>query len=271
MNSFMISSLMNSQTSCTNNTNSTCNTNVIVNLNSIHSMFTDQQYENILMNHNNSNNNNYNDVPISNLYQSINSSDYLKQIECISYYKSYLHLFLTKLNQQYSMSNRLILDHLPCHVNKNSQESESIHINTREEYLNKSINSSGMESSSIEHNEFINDLPINQFKHHDVQCFSDKENCCNNNNNNNNNTFQEFKQVSRCNQLKKSKNHSRNRTAFTDYQLICLEREFNQLKYLSRIDRIQLAQNLNLSEKQVKIWFQNRRVRWRKRKSLESK
>ncbi|VDQ03267.1 unnamed protein product, partial [Trichobilharzia regenti] len=98
----------------------------------------------------------------------------------------------------------------------------------------------------------------------------DKENYYNNDNNNNN-TFHELKQTNICNQLKKSKNHSRNRTAFTDYQLICLEREFNQLKYLSRIDRIQLAQNLNLSEKQVKIWFQNRRVRWRKRKSLESK
>uniref|UniRef100_A0AA85KE94 Uncharacterized protein n=1 Tax=Trichobilharzia regenti TaxID=157069 RepID=A0AA85KE94_TRIRE len=133
MNSFMISSLMNSQTSCTN---STCNTNVLVNLNSTHSMFTDQQYDSISMNHNHSSNY-YNDTPVSNLCQSINSSDYLKQIECISYYKSYLHLFLTKLNQQYSMPNRLIIDHLPCHVNTNSQESKSIHINTREEYLNK--------------------------------------------------------------------------------------------------------------------------------------
>ncbi|CAH8551223.1 unnamed protein product [Schistosoma bovis] len=93
--------------------------------------------------------------------------------------------------------------------------------------------------------------------------------------NHNNNEYLNNKQND-LNQLKKinkqnnnhNHNYSRNRTAFTDYQLICLEREFSHIQYLSRIDRIHLAQNLNLTEKQVKIWFQNRRVRWRKRNSL---
>ncbi|VDP25407.1 unnamed protein product, partial [Schistosoma curassoni] len=92
-----------------------------------------------------------------------------------------------------------------------------------------------------------------------------------NNNNNNeylNNKQNDLNQLKKINKQNNNHNYSRNRTAFTDYQLICLEREFSHIQYLSRIDRIHLAQNLNLTEKQVKIWFQNRRVRWRKRNSL---
>lgn len=57
---------------------------------------------------------------------------------------------------------------------------------------------------------------------------------------------------------------SRVRTAYNSMQILNLEREFSNNMYLSRIRRIELAQKLKLSEKQVKIWFQNRRVKYKK-------
>ncbi|CAF3720370.1 unnamed protein product [Rotaria sp. Silwood1] len=59
----------------------------------------------------------------------------------------------------------------------------------------------------------------------------------------------------------------RKRTAFTNEQLIELEAEFQQKKYLSLNERSQIAQTLNLSEIQVKIWWQNRRAKWKRIKT----
>lgn len=59
--------------------------------------------------------------------------------------------------------------------------------------------------------------------------------------------------------LKSNKKPRKARTAFTDQQLNCLEKSFERQKYLSVQDRMELAARLNLSDTQVKTWYQNRR------------
>lgn len=56
----------------------------------------------------------------------------------------------------------------------------------------------------------------------------------------------------------------RARTAFTYEQLVALENKFKSTRYLSVCERLNLALSLSLTETQVKIWFQNRRTKWKK-------
>ncbi|XP_038046125.1 ventral anterior homeobox 2a-like [Patiria miniata] len=53
----------------------------------------------------------------------------------------------------------------------------------------------------------------------------------------------------------------RARTSFTSYQLERLEQEFKCNQYMVGRDRARLATNLDLTETQVKVWFQNRRTK----------
>ncbi|XP_014480196.1 PREDICTED: homeobox protein ceh-19-like [Dinoponera quadriceps] len=57
----------------------------------------------------------------------------------------------------------------------------------------------------------------------------------------------------------------RPRTAFTAAQIKSLETEFERNKYLSVAKRLQLSKTLKLTETQIKIWFQNRRTKWKRK------
>lgn len=64
--------------------------------------------------------------------------------------------------------------------------------------------------------------------------------------------------------VSKTKKGRRSRTVFTELQLMGLEKRFEKQKYLSTPDRIDLAESLGLSQLQVKTWYQNRRMKWKK-------
>uniref|UniRef100_A0A2M4AEP5 Putative transcription factor n=1 Tax=Anopheles triannulatus TaxID=58253 RepID=A0A2M4AEP5_9DIPT len=57
------------------------------------------------------------------------------------------------------------------------------------------------------------------------------------------------------------------RTTFTGRQIFELEKQFEVKKYLSSNERTEMAKLLNVTETQVKIWFQNRRTKWKKQDS----
>ncbi|VDO95430.1 unnamed protein product [Soboliphyme baturini] len=51
-------------------------------------------------------------------------------------------------------------------------------------------------------------------------------------------------------------------------QLKALEDSFEKQKYLSVQDRLDLAKHLNLSDSQVKTWYQNRRTKWKRQSNV---
>ena len=62
----------------------------------------------------------------------------------------------------------------------------------------------------------------------------------------------------------KSSDDKRPRTAFSSEQLSRLRREFDDNRYLTEERRKSLAQELDLNENQIKIWFQNKRAKLKK-------
>ncbi|KAL4631582.1 homeobox protein CDX-1-like [Arapaima gigas] len=62
----------------------------------------------------------------------------------------------------------------------------------------------------------------------------------------------------------KTRTKEKYRVVYTDHQRLELEKEFHYNRYITIRRKSELAVNLGLSERQVKIWFQNRRAKERK-------
>ncbi|XP_048829919.1 H2.0-like homeobox protein isoform X1 [Brienomyrus brachyistius] len=61
------------------------------------------------------------------------------------------------------------------------------------------------------------------------------------------------------------------RAVFSNLQRMGLEKRFEVQKYVTKPDRKQLAAMLGLTDAQVKVWFQNRRMKWRHSKEAQTK
>ncbi|XP_069696111.1 homeotic protein caudal [Periplaneta americana] len=62
----------------------------------------------------------------------------------------------------------------------------------------------------------------------------------------------------------KTRTKDKYRVVYSDHQRLELEKEFHYSRYITIRRKAELAANLGLSERQVKIWFQNRRAKERK-------
>ncbi|XP_044029504.1 homeobox protein Nkx-6.1 [Siniperca chuatsi] len=69
--------------------------------------------------------------------------------------------------------------------------------------------------------------------------------------------------------LDKDGKRKHTRPTFSGQQIFALEKTFEQTKYLAGPERARLAYSLGMTESQVKVWFQNRRTKWRKKHAAE--
>ena len=96
---------------------------------------------------------------------------------------------------------------------------------------------------------------------HEIEIADDDDDEMNTSENNSENS----NHISNINNPRKKKT----RTVFSRSQVFQLESTFDMKRYLSSSERSGLANSLHLSEQQVKIWFQNRRNKWKRQLTAE--
>jgi hypothetical protein len=164
--------------------------------------------------------------------------------------------------------------------NENFQQSNKI---KNQDYNNSKKTETTTEATKTLNNEKDEDDNSNESviseEHYDVENFSDysdmedggfhsrkkyKSNEQNGSNDNNNSKLDRSLDDSFDNQRKK-----KTRTVFSRNQVFQLESTFDMKRYLSSSERASLAVSLRLTETQVKIWFQNRRNKWKRQLAAE--
>ncbi|KPP75644.1 homeobox protein CDX-4-like [Scleropages formosus] len=78
------------------------------------------------------------------------------------------------------------------------------------------------------------------------------------------NSYQWMNKTVQSSSTGKTRTKEKYRVVYTDHQRLELEKEFHYNRYITIRRKSELAVNLGLSERQVKIWFQNRRAKERK-------
>ncbi|NXO04377.1 CDX4 protein, partial [Rhinopomastus cyanomelas] len=77
-------------------------------------------------------------------------------------------------------------------------------------------------------------------------------------------SYEWMRKAVQANTTGKTRTKEKYRVVYTDHQRLELEKEFHCNRYITIRRKSELAANLGLSERQVKIWFQNRRAKERK-------
>ncbi|KAL4648290.1 homeobox protein CDX-1-like [Arapaima gigas] len=77
-------------------------------------------------------------------------------------------------------------------------------------------------------------------------------------------SYQWMRKTAQSTSTGKTRTKDKYRVVYTDHQRLELEKEFHYNRYITIRRKSELALNLGLSERQVKIWFQNRRAKERK-------